>query len=111
MLILSLSILNSNLGTAVANSFHAEQKTATLKLKRPANNYERTTALLFLCSQSCDLIGIYAIGINYEADKITKIYGTDAALSRNDTESVTITFQYDGVWSDGIIIADHQYIK
>lgn len=85
---------------------NAEDTTMTFTLKRPTAWTDiRFTAVIFLCNQSCNFIGAYAIGVNSTTESITKIAGdTSATIKRVDDNTVTITFGSFAIWSYGLLI-------
>ena len=81
----------------------------TFKLKRTTDFYDRYTAMLSVTSQSCDLIGVYIIGVNFTGEAISKIAGTvDATITRSG-DDVIVTFNSYNIYSTGILIAPKKY--
>lgn len=107
---ISSSKQNSESPDAVAKIFSADNASTEFLLKKTKNNYLRYTALLFLCDQNADLVGLYVIGVNYLTEKIYTITGARTTITR-DGDNVTISFtDRSNIWSSGIIIAPKEYL-
>ena len=84
-----------------------ENDTVSFTLKRPLQGF-RYTAFLCGCAQNSGLIGVYAIGVRNDNEKLNKILGYDATLTRSG-DDVNIKFSHSGLYANGILLIPKKY--
>ena len=102
-LVAALNELNQNFGGVALSIVNVGNNSTTFVLKRPSDA-ARYTAFLCSADQNTGVVGIYIIGINANLESINKISGVDANMTR-DGDSVTVTFNAVGIWSNALLIA------
>lgn len=66
--------------------------------------------MVFLCDQNSTMIGVYLIGVSSSNEKITKIVGNEATLTRDGNYVIISFVGRSSIWSNGIIIAPKLYL-
>lgn len=106
----ALNQLNSETSDATAKTFSATDDSAKILLKNTENTSLRYTALVFLCAQNSTMVGVYLIGVSGSNEKITKIVGNEATLTRDGNYVIISFVGRSSIWSNGIIIAPKLYL-
>lgn len=75
-------------------------------LKRPTGLYQRYTGIIALTRQDGTFVGMYIISITTTTEKITKISGADASITReNDTIVKLAIPSTNNIYANGLLIA------
>ena len=106
----AINALNSETSDATAKTFSTTDDSAKILLKNTENTLLRYTALVFLCDQNSTMVGVYLIGVSSSNEKITKIVGNEATLTRDGNYVIISFVGRSSIWSNGIIIAPKLYL-